>query len=470
MEFVVGLVVTLVTAVGASVRQGKLLYRATQMREEPRDTGDKKLVPIFSLNTVSQTYQQVLFTSVPTPLLSADPVATQVIQATSTVEAEWFAPSATKRAFLDNLFYWVDTGSRAVSLTPGVPANNKPRVAYVPNERPTLEGPAKGAVLQVTMLDSWPSGRVKVIRVLALRTTVVYLELAGGHGGNMEVYSDSGERVGAYRGGRCGVMWAQVAVKSGQVIDIFLGQDGTPPSEDNLRNIVPAQDQGGVATMLGGANGGSASVAVMYDSLLAAENREAPVILMVAGGGGGAGRNAMGGSAGLQGITKDGDIKYGDVMQDLNPAGFGGSALNVLDATKADLSRTIQPNGASGGGGARDKGGKSPNSAENNGLFILTSNEITTYTGGGAARSSEVPAGGGGGGGYYGGACGGWNGFAKPNNLHGGGGGGSSYGGSKAVFNTTTGRPCLNVYRSAVVDVAPLSAYAVIGTEEDPSQ
>lgn len=459
MEFVAGLLLAGVTAVRAVGGRG-LRYMANVLQSD----GKGNVVPVFALDTSIQTYQQVLFTSTPDPRLSADPVLTKVIQATSTVDAEWYEPLVTKKRFMDNLFYWVDSNNSAVSLTPGQPLS-KPRVTYVPNDRPTAGGPAATALLQVTMLEAWPNTKVKLIRVLALRDTVVYIELAGGNGGSMKVYSDSGDTVGSYMGGFCGVVWAQTAVVGGQVIDIFLGQDGTPPTDDNLRNVVPEQDQGGVANMLGGANGGSATVALMYGTLASAEKRQNPVVLLVAGGGGGAGRNAMGGSAGLRGKTADNnDVKYGDVIFDVNVAGFAGSSLNEL--VKADTTRTVQPSDASGGGGDRSTGGKNPNSSENNGLFILTADEITSFTAGGSARNPEVPAGGGGGGGYYGGGCGGWNGLAKPNNLHGGGGGGSSFVGRQAVYDARSGKPCLNVYRSAVVATSPKCAYAVLGVAE----
>lgn len=306
--------------------------------------------------------------------------------------------------------------------------------------------------------SSAPNGLATTLYVYAIKPVVIYLELGGASGGSVDVYSggidpktkkpvklDPG-----YVGGAPGVVYGLYPLAAGDTLKVCLGSLG----DTNLSLPAPfdGNGQGGIGTMFGGANGGGASYAVHYaassyggpnaskEAFAAALADQNGTLVCVAGGGGGASRNASGGHAGFCETTVGpsgpiaayGSLGYGSAVTS-SAFGSPGGATNVLGLAPVAPSHLL--NGFSGGGGVVTTGGQSnvPNPAQGDRscwghkLQPFVQSGANGGHGGGSVITDTGSGGGGGGGGLFGGGAGGYNGVAKPNNLHGAGGGGSSW-------------------------------------------
>ncbi len=316
-------------------------------------------------------------------------------------------------------------------------------------------------------------GLCSILYLQVVQTTVLYLELGGGAGGSVPLYTTGVTAAGlaeptppGFPGGVGGVTFGLLQVQAGDVLKIFLASAGTDFQSDP-NAVVPfnGNGQGGSATVLGGANGGGASYIARYANRVfglgaleaAWDSKPGYEIVCVAGGGGGASVNASGGHAGfcetdaLSGLPAQDGLAFGDSIVTSRNAYAGGLPF-VIGA--APLKQSLRPNGLSGGGGAGKAGGRSNVTSPSGGPRSCFGSQLVPFQprgsegGGGASVNTQIGSGGGGGGGgQYGGGAGGYNGVPKPNNVHGAGGGGSSSIGT--LMTTAAGRSlCLNPLRS----------------------
>ena len=210
----------------------------------------------------------------------------------------------------------------------------------------------------------------------------LFIEAAGGSGGNYSFYDSDGTFV-IYSGGLPGIVYTTIVVSAGDIILVKYGfsADGQQASPGGGGSGTPASSAGGGATQ------------VYHNGKL----------VLVASGGGGASKNATGGHGGSFGIPVFGKVHE---MSDGQPGG------TLFETTNTQAPSTL-PNELSGGGANVSSPGTG---LDTRGDRLQGANAIMSQFGGG-----------GGGSGYYGGAAGAWNKQLKPFNLHGGGGGGSSY-------------------------------------------
>jgi hypothetical protein len=287
----------------------------------------------------------------------------------------------------------------------------------------------------------------------------LYVELAGGRGGQFPVYANGVNAQNqaipltpGYVGGAPGIVFGTLQCRKGNILRVALGSVGV--ELDVNQNSITSNNsfpsgQGGIGTIFGGSNGGGASYIVRYRTIFNAYENVNGEIIAVAGGGGGASRNASGGFAGS---SAEG-LLYGGTI-DTKPAGSAGGLNNITD--KAPIVLNHRENGLSGGGGSLTVGGLSSivDAPERNSCwgqkitpfadsgFVPVANG---HSGGASVITFSGTGGGGGGGGYYGGGAGAWNRLPKPNNSHGAGGGGSSF---SRLQPTTRNNSSINVYRT----------------------
>jgi len=337
---------------------------------------------------------------------------------------------------------------------------------FVVNVFPGL--PMSGnAINTPAIADSASQGQCNILYISVLQDATLFVELGGAQGGNVLVYTGGVDFTGTaseinppYVGGLGGIVFGQLVVKQGDCLKVFLGTTGTEVTDPQA--ITNFQGEGGIATVLGGANGGGPSYLVHYklssitkhyaqykghETLSAAfdNNASCGTLIAVAGGGGGSGRNASGGSAGFSSA----DLAYGDAIQGTEAYGSLAGPTFVL----GQAPYVVNHNGSSlaGGGGTLSSGGKSlvQNSTQKSqcdGSKLKHLFDDNSRHGGGSVVTEIGSGGGGGGGGYYGGGSGAWNGQSKPGNIHGGGGGGSSM--NSMIWCTNGLQNCtLNAYR-----------------------
>ena len=322
--------------------------------------------------------------------------------------------------------------------------------------------------------DGSTPGLSSNVYIYAVQDTTLYLELGGARGGLYQVYNGAVNQntgvpipvVPTYEGGAPGVVYGLWRMPAGSAIRAYLGSRGTLTEDPNVAPPFDGKGQGGIGTIFGGANGGGASYLVYwaptvgkpYAALEAAQTGQGGALIAVSGGGGGSSRNASGGPAGFfvdqyasGGYTS---LTYGAGVTTSNRGSAGG--LNYVLGTAPSLPQ-VATNDLSGGGGVESYGGASnvPNPWPNRFSNYGTALRPFVSSGGASVSTDTSSGGGGGGGGLYGGGAGGYNGIAKPNNVHGAGGGGSSTFGALAPATTPLSGPnggrgaTLNLYRSA---------------------
>ena len=318
------------------------------------------------------------------------------------------------------------------------------------------------------------TGLATEIYMIFLKDTIFSLELTGAYGGTVNVYTNGVDPNGqpstveGYLGGEPGVVYGLYTAKANDVIKFFLGSPGDDSSQwtNPLLFSFNGNGQAGLGTTYGGVNGGGPSYAVHYPvsqfkkagaseklfegPLQSAISNLDGLLICVAGGGGGSSRNASGGHAGLDNYddpVTGKSLNYGtqNAVITKNPNGsiksrvpksvYGSAgSANFVTGSAASL-RQRSVNGISGGGGVLTIGGQSnvPNPIKRHACDgqelkpFVGQSETSSGTGGGCATATDIGSGGGGGGGgLFGGGAGGYNGLAKPNNVHGAGGGGSS--------------------------------------------
>jgi hypothetical protein len=301
-----------------------------------------------------------------------------------------------------------------------------------------------------------------VLYITCLVDTTVYIELGGGQGGNVPVYTngvdfngDPTSQVGYY-GGNGGFVSGLLDLAVGDALKVFIACAGTLVTDPTG---TAAQGEGGLGTIFGGANGGGASYIVKYagnrdrpnEALGRALSGSAGQLLAVAAGGGGASRNAAGGDAGFSDsrVTSSGDIAertaYG--MPPLAPSSGSYAGLEFVLGYAPFNVAYAAPSGYAGGSGLMSTGGASSVPDQ---VPVRGSNgrKLTPFVGrsGGSVETNSGTGGGGGGSGFFGGGAGGYNGLSKPKNIHGGGGGGSSV---SYLRSPNTGTAVsLNLYRT----------------------
>ena len=243
----------------------------------------------------------------------------------------------------------------------------------------------------------------------------LYIEAAGGTGGDFVYYNDTSVKVQNF-GGLPGIVFGIIDTQKGDIIDVTFGYDAgqTPFNGTGLMPVTPGN--GGTGSFLGGSSGGGSTTVSLNGN-----------IVMLAPGGGGAGRNASGGNAGnaTPNVSNTNiGLVYGQVHPNRTQDGNPGTTF--FGTSQTPPSRF--PISESGGGGSIRHG-------------IAADGSNSPMYAGGNANAAES-GGGGGGSGYYGGAQGTWNKVAKPNNLHGAGGGGSSFVAQQVVGSSSTGGLC----------------------------
>lgn len=310
------------------------------------------------------------------------------------------------------------------------------------------------------------NGLATILYIYAVRDSTLFIELGGANGGSVPVYAngfDPVTKVGlplnpSYTGGTRGVVYGLYDLKAGDVLKVWLGSVGQELASPTDVPQFDGNGQGGLATLLGGANGGGASYITHF---LNADGRSLErafanetlysKLVCVAGSGGGASRNASGGSAGLTDLA----FLYGQ-RSGKNTYGSAGGQSFVLGT--APYVPGLRVNGYSGGGGVETAGGNSNvfEPLEPMSSYGRRLDPFKEGSGGGSVVTDTGSGGGGGGGGLFGGGAGGFNGRAKPNNIHGAGGGGSSWTG--LLKTATSGEPVtLNAYRDANWSTIPTS-------------
>lgn len=337
-------------------------------------------------------------------------------------------------------------------------------------------GPNNPNPINVPAVGQQP-GLCNILYLLAERDADLYLEVGGARGGDVPLYTsgiDPTTGVAApltpgFVGGSPGVVYGLYSVKTGDVLKVFLGTAGAEVLQTTEQ---PANGQGGLGTLFGGANGGGASYVVHYKASTfgrrtfdaAFNNRLGGTLVCVAAGGGGASRNASGGSAGFcetstaasgQPAVTYGALEYGGRIETSDAGSAGGDSFVV---GPAPLRPGLATNQLSGGGGVSGLGGKSnvpspisPRACFGSKLVPFATASSAGNGGGGGSVVTDIGSGGGGGGsGLYGGGAGGYNGFPKPNNVHGGGGGGASWTGALKKTSRGAYSACLNPLRSSL--------------------
>ena len=303
-------------------------------------------------------------------------------------------------------------------------------------------------------------GLTNVLYIKCLVETTIYVELGGAQGGNVSIYSNGVDFDGnptaqaGYVGGFGGFVSGLLDLRVGDALKVHLGTAGSLET-DPTGSAAPGQ--GGLGTIFGGANGGGATYIVKYngdpvkkDAAIERAFANLPGdLLAVAAGGGGASRNAAGGAGGFSDVTTaDGlflHTAYGDKSTAPSSGSYGGTEFILGSAPHKVAFKA--PTGYAGGSGLNTTGGFSsvPSQVPKNGSFGGRLNPFVNRAGGSVETSSGT-GGGGGGMGQFGGGAGGYNGLAKPNNVHGGGGGGSSF--SKLRSPNEGPAVSLNIYRS----------------------
>jgi hypothetical protein len=206
-------------------------------------------------------------------------------------------------------------------------------------------------------------------------------------------------------GGGGGFTSGTIAVSPTQVLEIVVGETGTPGGGSQTGQALGGGGPNSPADNLGLGGGGLSGIFTNNEGFPALQDTapKAPQVFLVAGGGGGYGHG--------------GALNYGGAGGGLiGHAGGGTTAQNSA-------------RGPGGGGGSQTQGG----------LYDATLTIPSTSTflrGGSSSRGPQGHGGGSGGGGYYGGAGGSRPGPGNP--AGGGGGGGSSYYGHPQVSSGTT--------------------------------
>ena len=221
---------------------------------------------------------------------------------------------------------------------------------------------------------------------------------------NAFLYGAAGENSGPPTGGGGGYTSGTIAVTSGQVMEIVVGEGGSYPTSNR-----PLGGGGPMNCGISSAGGGLSGVFTNCEGYpaLVGNSPKAPQVYLVAGGGGGAGHSSpdqRGGAAG--GLVGD----------------AGGQQTEQVNTTPADV--------RGGGGGDQEQAGQSapsPNGTPAPGGFLK---------GASGAYNPQNHGGGTGGGGYYGGGGGGRESSGYPGG--GGGGGGSSYYGHPQITSGST--------------------------------
>jgi hypothetical protein len=195
-------------------------------------------------------------------------------------------------------------------------------------------------------------------------------------------------------GGGGGYSEGALAVTSGQVLDVYVGQGGYFPSGHPQGTSVETWFGGGAGNPTCGGNGGGVTAVMAGEITLtngsgSAPAPQAPLIAIVAGSGG-----AGGGGYGSGG-------------------GAGGGTTGCAGESQTEQ---VNTSGQAGGGGDQEQGGSGKNGG-GPGLLLVGGD-----------------GGNGGGAGYYGGG----GGCKCTNSHHGGGGGGSSYYGHPAITSGST--------------------------------
>ena len=343
-------------------------------------------------------------------------------------------------------------------------------------------------------LGSWPSvleasdttdGLANVLYVIAKYDVIIYLELGGAKGGDVNIYSSGLDSIGlpaltgSYLGGEGGIVYGLYKLSANDVLKVYLGAEGQEIVNTTGQSPYDGNGQGGLGTIFGGANGGGASYAYHYryaafgsdnifDNVLeAAMDSKMATQVCVSAGGGGASRNASGGSGSFNNST----LSYGQDVSIADghkrkPWGSAGG-ISYLMGRAAEIPG-IKTNDLSGGGGTLTAGGYSKVPDQYPTKYSSCGQKLQPFqnSGGGSVLTNMGSGGGGGGGGIFGGGSGGWNGMPKPNNVHGAGGGGcSSFG---LLGNSTRGlNGNLNFYRNS--DWVTDNGYMVIGLPISPS-
>lgn len=348
----------------------------------------------------------------------------------------------------------VQSTSPKLFITAGLPNGSQSSENYAALQYTATTQPAVGQPVA--------NGLATVLYIQIVMSCMLYVELGGGRGGDVEVYSSGIDPLTgtakpldpSYVGGKPGVVFGRLEVDAGDVLKVFLGSQGTSALDSTGTLAYDGNGQGGLATIYGGSNGAGCTYMVKYPAnakggamSAAYEASSDYVLVAVAGGGGGASRNASGGSAGLSADS----MQYGSQQDSLNAYGSAGGKSFALGP--APLLPGRQTNDFSGGGGVTSSGGASnvtfqdpPRGSEGSLLKPFLGQLGLQPQGGGSVNTVVGSGGGGGGGGYCGGGAGGFNGYPKPNNVHGAGGGGSSFQGLLGPM--TTGQAVnLNAYR-----------------------
>jgi len=280
----------------------------------------------------------------------------------------------------------------------------------------TLSIPSVTPQITCTCLDSGPfprTGSATTSNCVKMRCTTLYegqlyMEAAGGTGASITYYTDTNVAPVSYAGGTPGMVYGTVSVKPNDTFDISFGYNASPANAasiaEGVQQVVPGN--GGLASLLGGSNGGGCTVVTKGNTVPVADTRSSSAPLLVAPGGGGAGRNGAGGNAG-----SPGPYKYLEVPSQVT---HGLNGQSVIDPNNDPVYAKPSPVTLSGEGGS-SKGGMS-----------LDPNGTGSFLQGGNA-SDFLSSGGGGGAGFFGGGSGFTNGLSKPNNVQGAGGGGSSF-------------------------------------------
>lgn len=418
-----------------------------------------------------------------------------------------WAPNVEPDVSSNNVDLFFRTNSRPVNVCPQTYTSNTPNPGVIPNPsvvqlplplatssklrgntnrpRVTREAIRSGPV--AVQIFSGPPGSTQNVPapisgltkglssnvyIYAVDNATLFLELGGGRGGKYQTYSGAvnattGEPtplVPTYEGGAPGVVYGLWRMPIGSTIRAFLASQGTLTADPSLAPPYDGRGQGGLGTIFGGANGGGASYLMYYAPVPgdlngslnnAIANRNGRLIA-VAAGGGGSSRNASGGPAGYfvdqfidGGYTT---LLYGAGVT-TNQWGSAGGQNYVLGTAP---SRPGNPtNQLSGGGGTNNSGGASNVPSPFPSPFSNFGAPLKPFlSSGGANVSTDVSSGGGGGGGgLYGGGAGGYNGIAKPNNVHGAGGGGSSTFGDLQPATTPIANAGVNGVRGATLNL-----------------
>ena len=261
----------------------------------------------------------------------------------------------------------VDTGTASIGI-----GNNM--ITVTSDEASVISTYSTTTEINYTDDHSW------TISFFAPYTGIYKLEAWGASGGT----STATGGYGAYATGN-------IRLKKGEIIYLYVGEQGTKPSKSTADETLGGYNGGGSAYYAGGTGGGATHFS-FEDSLLKDTTDKSRVILVAAGGGGGGNYSVN------------------------NKGGSGGGIVGVDGGY---LSNSYIQNGT---GGTQTSGGKINHSASVDGT-----NGDFGYGGKGGYNSGYKHGSGAGGGGYYGGGGG--------SSRNGGGGGGSSFIGSNRLLD-----------------------------------